>query len=91
MPPILMTIQKSWRDDPGLIYETEYKKKFAWLPVKITGETKIWLKPFYRKYHNWGHSTSNKRDDKYECMYHRDFVENITEDEYLVRKLADTL
>ena len=87
-----MTIKKSWRDDPGLILEVEYKKKFAWLPTKVS-KNKIWLKTYYSKYHNWGCSYMSVRNSKehYASCYHQDFVENISESEYLVRKLADNL
>ena len=89
-----MAIKQTWRDDPGLIFETEYKKKFAWLPVLCKGESKkIWLKTYYTQYFNWGHSHSNAKgkNGMYESMYHQEFEANITESEYLVRKLADTL
>lgn len=89
-----MTIKTTWRDDPGLIFETEYKKKFAWWPVHCLKEEKrIWLRPYYSYYMNWGHSYGNHPGKKglYESWYHQDFIGNLTEQEYLVRKLADTL
>jgi hypothetical protein len=89
-----MTIKKTWRDDPGLIFEVEYKKKFAWLPVLCNGETKkTWLKTYYAQYFNWGHSylQSKVKTSMYEPMYHQEFISNITEEEYIIRKIADTL
>ena len=87
-------IKKTWRDDPGLIFETEYRKKFAWLPVRCDNEKKkIWLTSYYQYFINWGHSFSSgkSKDGMYESMYHQDFIGNITEQEYVVRKLSDKL
>ena len=87
-----MAIKKTWRNDPGLICETEYKKRFAWFPILCKGESKrIWLKTYYKQYMNWGHSFLNIKKGYYDSMFHQDFQDNITEEEYLVRKIADTL
>lgn len=89
-----MTLKQTWRNDPGLIFETEYKKKFAWLPVRCNNEEKkIWWKTYYQSFMNWGHSysTAKSQDGMFMSKYHQDFLGNITEEEYLVRKLSDTL
>ena len=87
-----MTIKRTWRDDPGLIFETEYKKKFAWIPVTCENGYRLWWKSYYKQYNNWGHAYSvNAKDKGYLLDYHQDFIANITEEEYLIRKLADTL
>jgi len=80
----------SWRNDPGLSSVVEYKRRFAYLPVTCADGTRIWCESYYKKYLHWGHSHGNKifDDDDYG---HTDFVENITEAEYIIRKLAETL
>jgi hypothetical protein len=86
-------LKKTWRNDPGLIFECEYEKKFAWIPVKCENDVKIWWKPYYIHYVNWGHTynAANSQDSTLMAAYHQDCMGNITEEEYIVRKLADTL
>jgi len=77
----------SWRDE--LSHTTHYKKVFAVRSVICSDGTKVWLKNYYKKYRIWGHMPADsfsKRD-----YSHTDFVENITEAEYIVRKLAESL
>jgi hypothetical protein len=83
----------NWRDE--LSHTTHYKKMFAVRSVICSDGTKVWLKNYYKKFRvwgqspNWGHSPTgpfSKRD-----YNHIDFVENITEAEYIVRKLAENL
>lgn len=85
-----MTITQNWRNDPGLDSEIIYKKRFALFPVICTGDVKVWFKIYYKKYAIWGHKNGKifNNDDEYR---HVDFIENITEEDYLVRKLAKTL
>jgi hypothetical protein len=45
------------------------------------------MKHYYSKYNRW---TSTHVSEELEYC-HTDFVENITEEEYIVRKLADNL
>lgn len=75
-----------WRQDDGLKKATFYKKKFAWLPIKISGEF-IWLKSYYTKYARW---TSEVIGDDSEHG-HVDNVENITQETYVVRRLSENL
>jgi hypothetical protein len=77
----------SWRDDTTLEAHPVYKKKWAFKPITCADGTKVWFKTYYTYYNVWG----NKHHDNTGIYRHRDFVENITEAEYLVRKLADNL
>lgn len=77
----------NWRDE--LSHTTHYKKMFAVRSVICSDGTKVWLKNYYRKFRIWEHSLAgpfSKRD-----YNHTDFIENITEAEYIVRKLAENL
>lgn len=73
----------NWRDDPGLECREVYKRKFAIFPVKCTTDT-VWLKRYYKLFKHWGHR--HKYIDK--GYGHIDFIENITEEEYICRKLS---
>lgn len=79
--------EDNWRNDPGLKSTVFYRKKFALLPVVCQCGTKVWLKNYYTKYIYWGMRTVDKFDNDYDL--HRDVCESITEDEYLVRRLAE--
>jgi hypothetical protein len=62
---------------------TTYKQKFALIPVTVESNNRIWLKNYYTVYKHYGHgSISNGHS-------HRDRIENISEQEYVVRKLTD--
>ena len=79
----------NWRDDPALSNFVVYKKKLALRPVICSNGEKVWFKYYYSKYRIWGHMPADsfsKRD-----YSHIDFIENITEAEYIVRKLAENL
>lgn len=81
----------SWRDDPGLSSHTFYKRKWAITPVLCSSGEKVLFKHYYSKYKMWGRmdsSYSKYIDGNYG---HTDFIENITEAEYIVRKLAENL
>jgi hypothetical protein len=77
----------SWRDEAGMESHPVYKKKWAIKPIVCSDGTKVWFKTYYIYYRVWG----SKHHDNTGIYRHRDFVENITEAEYLVRKLADNL
>lgn len=89
-----MSEYKSWRDDPGMKTYREYKKKFAWWP-KICGDQKVWWETYYAVYSHWVHMyASSLPATVFENADERDHVDfdcNITEAEYLVRKLAESL
>jgi hypothetical protein len=73
-----------WRDELTSFFR--YKKRFALFPVTCSDGTEVWLKNYYKKYELWNSDYSPGE----ECN-HRDFIENISEAEYVVRKLADNL
>jgi hypothetical protein len=80
----------NWRNDPGLTSKSEYRKRFAFLrPVMCSDGTKVWMKSYYKKYDLWSHGDNVSYYD--EGYLHTDFIENITEQEYIIRKLAETL
>lgn len=83
----------SWRDDPGLECKADYRKKFAFLPVMCHDGTEIWLANYYKKYELWSHQGygSVKSGFPEGGYLHTDFIENITEAEYIIRKFAETL
>ena len=81
-----------WRNDPGLSFMVEYKKKFAVWPIWCSDSTKVWLKYYYKKYEHWGHSlTGGNPITLDECYLHTDYIESITEEEYIIRKLSENL
>lgn len=82
-------IPPNWRNDPDLVSTNEYKRKFAYLPVKCTGGETVWLTHYYRHLTHWTVGRPANFEDQY--YYHTDFAGNITEQEYVVRKLAETL
>jgi hypothetical protein len=84
-------VAPSWRNDPGLTSTTEYKRKFALFKVECSDNTTVWLEYYYKKYEHWSSGYGNKIFDDDTAYYHTDFIENITEAEYIIRKLAETL
>lgn len=82
--------EETWRSDHGLVSSRVYKRRFAIFPVVCEDGKRIWLKSYYKKYTIWGHDRLNDflKDDDYR---HTDFDGNITEEEYIVRKLSETL
>lgn len=79
-----------WRNDVGLSSRTEYKKRFAIFPVKCLHDESVWFKSYYSKYKHWGYSDIVQQSCN-EYYLHTDFIENITEGEYIVRKLSENL
>jgi len=77
----------NWRNDPGLISKSEYRKKFALRPVMCSDGTKVWMKSYFKKYELWSHGDKASYYD--EGYLHTDFIENITEAEYIVRRLIE--
>ena len=81
----------NWRNDPGLTSTHMYKKKFALFPRKCEDDTWVWLDNYYTKYKYWGFRRTinsgdilDHRDD-----LHEDKLEDITEAEYIVRRLIE--
>jgi hypothetical protein len=75
----------NWRHESGMIASTRYIKKFAFIKTQCSDGTEVWLKNYYKKYEVWNSSFLEGED------FHIDFIENITEAEYIIRKLADNL
>jgi hypothetical protein len=82
--------KSTWRDDPGLSSVSCYRKKFAFFPKRCTDSTLVWFKYYYTKYEIWSHGQKPGSYDDSEYS-HTDKVEDITEAEYIVRKLAERL
>lgn len=82
-----MTKINNWREDAGMSSKIEYAKKFAILPIVCQDGTKIWMKPYYRVYQRWGKFIAAFNDESYGI--HTDRLGNITEAEYIVRKLTE--
>lgn len=76
----------NWRDDGTLVHRPFYKRKWAFRPITCSDGTKVWFKPYYSYYRIWNNDRVSS-----ERYNHTDFIENITEAEFLVRKLADNL
>lgn len=81
-----MSYSGSWRLEAGLTKKSVYKKKFAIIPRMCSDGTRVWFKPYYKKYEIWNHPVASEH-----ALGHKDFIESITEEEYIVRKLAETL
>lgn len=69
-----------WRK--GLSLKIVYKRRFAFRKTLCVGEI-VWLKYYYSKYQVWSGGPN------FESEYtHTDFVENITEADYIIEKLT---
>lgn len=80
----------NWRNDPGLASAIEYRKSLALRPIVCSDGTRIWFKFYYKKYEHWGHSntlTGGNPETMDEYYLHTDFIENVSEADYIVRKL----
>lgn len=78
------SIFKTWRDDPGMVCVTSYEKKFAFFPVACSDGKHVWLTNFYKKYNAWASAHNNGST-------HIEFTENVSEEDYVVRKLSGSL
>ena len=76
----------NWRDE--LTSYSIYKKRFAIIPTECSDGIKVWFKFYYSKYDIWtvDHGHIGLGDEGYR---HIDFVERITEAEYIVRRLIE--
>lgn len=81
-------MSENWRDEPGLGKAVLYKRRFAIFPTECMCGSVIWLKFYYKKYEIWGMRSGKIYNDDYA---HTDYIGNITEEDYLVKKLAETL
>lgn len=83
--------KQDWRNDSGLSSTPKYKKKFAFFEVKCSDGSKVWLRNYYKKYLVWSTDDMHIRLTHDDGYFHTDFIENITESEYIIRKLAENL
>lgn len=77
----------TWRSEQGIVGHSLYKRKWAFRPIICSDGTKVWLEPYYAYYTVWTSGLFHESDE----YGHTDFNENITEAEYIVRKLSDNL
>jgi hypothetical protein len=77
-----------WRDEVS--GTPLYKRKWAYRTVTCSNGEEVRWRWYFSKYIVWGslHSYPPFVDETYG---HKDFVENITESEYITRKLAGNL
>lgn len=78
-----MAKQLDWREDNGLVSSSIYKRKYALFPKICADGTRVWLKYYYSKYILWGHRSKTSGHG------HTDYIEDISEAEYIVRKLTE--
>lgn len=76
-------IPPNWRCDSTLACRNVYKRKFAILPVDCVGGDRVWFEYYYAKYQIWHYSSDTTTD------LHTDRHEDITEAEYIVRRLTE--
>jgi hypothetical protein len=81
-----MSLIGSWRIKAGLVKNPVYKRKFAFIPKLCADGTRVWFRMYYDKYEIWKYPGGPGHE-----FGHKDFIESITEEEYIVRKLAETL
>lgn len=81
-----MPVVDSWRLEAGLTKKSVYKKRFAYVPRLCSDGSSVWFKMYYDMYEIWNHPAASEQ-----TLGHTDFIESITEEEYIIRKLADTL
>lgn len=79
---------ESWRAGQGLTFNVRYKRVFALLPTKCSDNSIVWFKFYYKKYQTW---KSNFNRDNESSWGHTDYLENVTEADYLIRRLAENL
>ena len=80
--------EPNWRNDKGLICNIEYRKKFALWRVTCSDGSKVWLEYYYKRYDHWSNVNQSINDFEPESV-HKEYVECITEAEYIVRKITE--
>jgi hypothetical protein len=81
-----MSFGEPWRSSNGLETKTIYKRKFALLPVTCFDGCKVWLDYYYTKYSILGIKGFPPEGEIYE---HKDKIEDINQEEYVVRRLKE--
>ncbi len=73
----------NWRDDGNIFRLASYARQFAWYPISTT-DGLIWLKHYYIEtyLYYYGHNRIQP--------FKREHSANISEQEYIVRKLSGT-
>ena len=84
-----MTKKADWRDEPGLVSTNKYSRKFAYTPIKCSDGQTVWFSYCYKHIRTWTCGMPTTFEDQY--YSHDDFIGYISEEEYIVRKLAETL
>lgn len=88
MTKIINSIVGTWREDSSMSSIVEYEKKFAfWKKIECADGTILRFKHYYKKYRIWSHDRICGGEE----YSHRDFVENVSEEDFVVRKLAENL
>ena len=77
-----MSFNGTHRIHPKLKTHIAYRRRFAFWPTKCSGRW-VWLKYYMEKYKQWIHGTLMFNDIEH--------IENITEADYIVRKLSESL
>jgi hypothetical protein len=77
--------QPNWRNESDLSHATEYRRRYALWPRTCSDGTQVWLAYYYKKYEHWTSRYDMQRHG------HTDYIESITEAEYIVRKLSENL
>jgi hypothetical protein len=80
-----MKIKRVWYDDPSCVINYEYKRKYSYWPIKLDNKI-IVFRYYYKKYLLVSYDRAF-HDYDHHCAY----VESITENEYICRKLAGNL
>ena len=77
-------MNQDWRNESGLKCITTYKKRFSVFPTRCADGTLLWMKYYYVKYNTW-----NSRYNYDGSNGHREKIEIIDEETYMMRKLAE--
>jgi hypothetical protein len=80
-----------WRHEPGMAFKSFYKKRFAFYPIDLSNGDHIFWEAYYSKYTTWDSDYTFSAVESNDGYGHTDLVENISEAEYIVRKLAENL
>lgn len=75
-----------WRDEHGIKSRPYYVRKFAIRSVVCSDGVIVRMKHYYKKYICW---TADYIESKE--YGHIDFIENVSEEDYIVRKLSENL
>jgi len=80
----------NWRHDPSLSSRSEFKRRFAFFRVECADGSKVFFEFYYKHYIVWDYVHTLPQDDKSRYL-HTDFYENVSEADYIIRKLSGVL